>query len=283
MANIPPPRRVMRILALALAALLLLVVVYDSWYVTDNGQRVVTFNRVNGAVETHDQGLHFKLPFLETKTPYNVREQLYTTPATAASSDLQDAHTTIAVRYEPEAAFVAQLHRDVGPDYVGVLIAPAVQQILKNATSHFSAEQLVTERPAVQREVERALAERLAPSHIIVKAVDLTDFQFSAAFTASIEAKVSAQQRALEELNRLDQVKYQALQIQVNASANANATVTQAQAQADAARIVGEQLHADPAYLEFVKLQKWNGQLPSVTGGQSPINLLITPPTPASG
>ncbi|MEA3200072.1 MAG: hypothetical protein QOE90_1500 [Thermoplasmata archaeon] len=277
------PRKIVTFLAFALVLTAGLAAAWDSWYVTDNGERVVTFDRMSGSVQTHDQGFHFKLPILETKTRYNVREQLYTTPASAASSDLQDAHTTIAVRYAPDVESVAQLHQDVGPDYVGVLIAPAVQQILKNATSHFSAEQLVTERPAVQQEVERALADRLAPSHVIVTAVDLTDFQFSPEFTASIEAKVTAQQRALEEANRLDQVRYQAQQVEVNASAQANATVTLAQAQADAARIVGEQLHQDPNYLEFVKIQKWNGQLPTVTGGQSPVSLLVNVPTTTTG
>src|SRR5690606_6067099 len=75
---------------------------------------------------------------------------------------------------------------------------------------------------------------------IIVEAVNITNFEFSQAFTQSIEAKVVAVQRALEAENRLRQIEIEARQREAQAKGEANAKIAEAEGQAQAILTVAE-------------------------------------------
>jgi regulator of protease activity HflC (stomatin/prohibitin superfamily) len=253
-----------------------LVAAWDSWYVVEAGERAVTFSRTSGELETHDQGLHFKMPLLTTVQRYNVRGVLFETTAWGASRDLQDVHAEVAIQYHPTREAVEWLHREYGVNYADVVLAPAVQEVVKATTAKYNADQLISERVEVKAEIVRALRERMEAVNVVLKEVDIKDFDFSESFNSAIEAKVTAQQRALEEYNRLEQTRYQALGAEAAAAGRANATRIEAQAQADSARIISEQLSQGPRYIDYLRVQKWNGELPRYVGGEDGgMNLLV--------
>lgn len=270
------PRRTILLALSVLGVLSGLVAAYDSWYVVNAGERAVTFSRVSGELETHDQGLHLKMPLLTTVQRYNVRGVLFETTAWGASRDLQDVHAEVAIQYHPSREAVEWLHREYGVHYADVVLAPAVQEVVKATTARYNADQLISERVEVKSEIVRALRERMEAVNVELKEVDIKDFDFSDSFNAAIEAKVTAQQKALEEFNRLEQTRYQALGAETAASGRANATRIEAQAQADSARIISEQLSQDPRYIDYLRVQKWDGQLPRYMGGDAgEMNLLV--------
>jgi regulator of protease activity HflC (stomatin/prohibitin superfamily) len=84
-------------------------------------------------------------------------------------------------------------------------------------------------------------------------------------------AKQTAQQQALKAQQDLSRIKIEAEQKVVNAQAEADATKAQAEAEAYAIEIIQKQLAQAEAYLEYQKIQKWDGQLPMVQGDSSPI------------
>lgn len=264
--------------------LILLAAAYDSFYVTNAGERVVTFNKISGNLQTHDQGLNFKAPFLVSKTRYTVRGALWDTDADAASSDLQDAHTHVAIKYRIAPENVADVHQRYGPDYGDVVIGPAVQGLLKSATAHYTAEQLITNRTGVTDEFSRAITARLASDDIEVLSVDVTNFRFSDEFTKSIEAKAQAAQDAEREHNNVLRAQYLAQQREVNASATYNVTVTEARGTADAAKLIQDAIQQSPSYLEFLRIQKWTGTVPTyyVAGGNgtAPAAAFVIPGMP---
>jgi regulator of protease activity HflC (stomatin/prohibitin superfamily) len=94
----------------------------------------------------------------------------------------------------------------------------------------------------------------------------------------AVEAKVAAQQRALQAQNELRRIEIEAQQAEARAvgEQQANiaraegirqANVLQAQGEAQAITTIDEQLRQSPSYLEWLKSQKWDGQLPLVVGG----------------
>ena len=110
--------------------------------------------------------------------------------------------------------------------------------------------------------------------------ISITDFRFSDQFVTAVEAKVVAQQRALQAQNDLQRIQIEAQQAQARAIGEQKANVAQAQGtsqsnilkaqgESQAINIIDKQLRNSTIYLDWLKAQKWNGQLPLVTGSTS--------------
>jgi regulator of protease activity HflC (stomatin/prohibitin superfamily) len=96
-----------------------------------------------------------------------------------------------------------------------------------------------------------------------VVAVNIINFQFSAAFDTAIEEKVKAEQEAFTEQNRLEKVKFQAQQKVEQARGEAESTLLKAEAEAEANTIISQSLTEQ--LVRYKGLEKWNGTLPTVT------------------
>jgi prohibitin 2 len=202
---------------------------------------VTQFGAVTG--NTFGQGLHFKLPFIQGVTKMDIRTQKYTAAQlTAASKDLQNVTTTIAINYKLDSTQATTVYRTIGMDYMEVIAHPAIQETVKEITAKYNAEECITNRAAVKDAIATALIERLSVRGIITESVNITDFQFSPEFTAAIEAKVVAQQQIETAQNTLERMRVEAEQAVVVATGQANAAIAAAQGQAQANNIVAESL-----------------------------------------
>jgi prohibitin 2 len=202
---------------------------------------VTQFGAVTG--KTFGQGLHFKFSFIQGVTKMDIRTQKYTAAQlTAASKDLQNVTTTIAINYKLDSAQATTVYRTIGMDYMEVIAHPAIQETVKEITAKYNAEECITNRAAVKDAIATALIERLSVRGIITESVNITDFQFSPEFTAAIEAKVVAQQQIETAQNTLERMRVEAEQAVVVATGQANAAIAVAQGQAEANKIVAESL-----------------------------------------
>ncbi|HUH98819.1 MAG TPA: prohibitin family protein [Anaerolineales bacterium] len=214
-----------------------------------------------GAVQRIVQpGFGTKIPFIEDVVKMDVRTQKDQTDATAASSDLQQVTSTIAVNYNLDPAYASTVYQSVGTDYADILIAPAIQNIFKATTAQFTAEQLIDQREQVRASAEAALKTQLIQYHVLVLNFNIVNFNFSDQFNQAIEAKQVAQQQVET-----------AKQLLAKAQVDAQTAVAQAQGQADAQKALKDAGSLTPEYLEFLAIQKWDGRLPAVvTGGTTP-------------
>lgn len=195
----------------------------------------ILFRGVTG--DYREQGLQFKSPLVKLKV-INVQTQLYEVETTAASKDLQDVTTTVALNYHLNPASAAEMYRSLGEDYIEKLAAPATQETVKQVTARFLAEDLILKREIVKAEIKEALSARLLERGIVTEYVSITDFMFSAVFSQAIEAKVSAQQAVFEAENKLLRVRVEAQQAEAAAIGRANAVIAESEGQAKAIRIV---------------------------------------------
>lgn len=265
-----PPRdpRLIRRVALVGGAIVLLLLALGSFYTVDTAEHAIVFNRVSGSLRETDNGLHFKVPLVEEVHRYETRVQTYDADAEGASNDLQVVHIQIAVRFQPEAGAITEIHQTLGPGYQDRVIRPSVQESVKAATARYNAAQLIELRPAVKLDIEETLRESLAASRVTLVEVLITNFDFSVEFNAAIESKVVARQQAEQANNTLLRVQYEAQQKVVQAQADLDAArlqaqqkVVQADADRQAAQLVTEGLSDD--YLQFLRVQRWNGVLPT--------------------
>ena len=216
------------------------------------------------------EGLHFVVPFQDQIIPVEVRTLKYEADASGASKDLQDVRTKVAVNYRVDPNLVQKLYKEIGPSYESRIIQPAIYETVKQVTAKYNAAELVTERPKVKADIETEIKIRLASYDLISDQISITDFAFSPEFTQSIEQKVVAEQNAQKAVNDLHRIKVEAQQAEAHAVGEANANIAKADGEAKAISIINEALANNPNYLEWLKTQKWNGELPKVTSGAIP-------------
>jgi prohibitin 2 len=262
-----------------IAIIIVAIAITGSIKIVDAGHRgvLLTF----GAVDTTrslNEGIHFVVPVRDNVVQMEVRTQRITEDAASASRDLQDVRTQVALNYHLDPDNSQNVYKNLGLDYANRVIVPAIQESVKQVTARFNAEELITQRESVKTEIEQQIRTRLADYNIIVDAISITEFEFSQEFVRAVEAKVAAQQRALQAQNELQRIEIEAQQAEARAvgEQQANiaraegvrqANVLQAQGEAQAITTIDEQLRQSPSYLEWLKSQKWDGQLPLVVGG----------------
>lgn len=224
--------------------------VVDPWY---NGF-TVTLGKINQTV--YSDWLHLKLPIITNAVKYNIQTQKLEATTEASSKDLQTVEATIAVNYKYKESEVVNLYKNVGKEekVQEKVLTPAIQEVFKSVVAKYSAEQLITERSAVSKDIEDTLNKRLERYWIQIQLFNIVNFNFSKSFNDAIEAKVTAEQDALAEKNKLEKVKYESEQKIVNAEAQAKAIEIQAKA-------IQTQWGAE--YVKLKWIEKRNGELPT--------------------
>lgn len=280
--NVSVNRGVARGVAIGIIALIAIgLVAYSAVQIVDAGHRGVLlhWNAVDTTVPPLDEGLHFVMPFADSVVQMEVRTLKYVKSTTSASKDLQTVSTAVTVNYHPSPESVHHLYQGVGLDYENRIIQPAVEEVVKQVTANYNAEELITKRPLVKADIEREITERLADFDIVTEVISITDFQFSTLFAAAIEAKVEAEQKALKAENDLLRIEVEARQREQQAQGEASANIARANGEAEAIRIINDALAQNPNYLEWLKTQAWDGKLPLVVGdGGTPfIQIPVTP------
>ena len=244
------------------------VVIGSAVSIVDAGFRGVLlhWNAVDVTQPPLEEGLHFIVPFQDSVIPLEVRTLKYTKSTTSASQDLQTVSTEITVNYHPTPNSVNYLYKEVGLDYENRVIQPTVEEVVKQVTANYNAEELITKRPQVKADIEVEIAERLNDFNITTEIVSITDFQFSPLFAQAIEAKVEAEQKALKAENDLRRIQVEAEQFEARAQGTAKGNIAEAEGEAEAIRIINEALANNPYYIEWLKTQAWDGKLPLVVG-----------------
>ena len=214
------------------------------------------------------EGFHMKAPFVQTVENMSNKIQVYETPASAVSKDLQTVSSSIAVNYRLVSDKSPDMYKNVGVDYQTILITPVVQECMKSATAKYNAEQLITDRESVSNEVKTALDSKLNAYGIYIEKFNIVNFDFSAEFNTAIEAKQVAEQNLLKTKTEQEQAKViantEAEKKVIAAKAEAEAILKQAQAQADANKLLEESL--SNKVIAYEQIQKWDGVMPKVTG-----------------
>ena len=231
------------------------------WVQVGAGERGIVMNF--GAVQkvVLAEGLHFRIPVMQEIVLMDVKVQKALTDADAASSNLQDVSSKVALNYHviPDKANI--VYQNIGIHFKERIIDPAILEVVKAVSARYSAEELITKRPAVSEAMRAALMERLLVHNIGVDAFSIINFSFSKSFIDAIEAKQAAEQLALKAKRDLDRIRIEAEQ-----------KITAARAEAESLRL--QRANISPDLIELRKIEanmkaieKWNGILPQVTGG----------------
>jgi regulator of protease activity HflC (stomatin/prohibitin superfamily) len=256
----------LKILAGIVTFIVIILIMSESVVIVQAGHRGVVL--YVGAVENRvlGEGVHFIIPFVEQVIQLEVRTLKFQADASAASNDLQEVATVIALNYHIDPNKANLIYQQLGADYEARIIAPTIQESVKASVAKFNAEQLITQREIAKGVISQAISNTLSSRDITVETIFITDFQFSQAFASQVESKVVAFQKFLTEQNNLKAVQVVANQTVVQAQAQARANVARAGGESQAIKVITEQLRQSPQYLQWQAINRWNGQMPFALG-----------------
>lgn len=253
----PNGKKVKIIVGVCVVLLLIVAISIASITIVPAGHKGVTLNMgaVTGAVM--NEGINFKIPFVQNAEIIDVRVKKYESKDnSSASKDLQTIKSSIAVNYRVNQDHVADLYQKIGMSYESTVINPAISECIKSVTSRYTAEELITKRTEVSEEMKKFLQKKLIEKYILVDSFNIINFDFTDAFNTAIEEKQIAEQNALKAKYDLERIKTEAEQ-----------AVTKAKGEAEAMKLKNEQISQNIIYLEFI--DKWDGKMPTYYGSDN--------------
>lgn len=257
----------LKFVAMGVGALMFLIMLLNTVVIVDAGYVGVVTHF--GAVQNDvlPEGMHFVIPVQTKVEPINVRIQKIEADAKASSKDLQNVTSKVALNYYLDKEKANIIFQELGIDYKNTIIGPTIQESIKSVTAKYTAEELITKRPLVKKDVFEDIKVRLSTNNIVVSDFSIVDFNFSAGFNKAIEAKQIAEQRALTARNDLERIKTEAEQVKAKAIGEADADLARATAQAEAQKLLSQTLTKD--ILQLKTIEKWDGKTPIALGDGS--------------
>lgn len=268
-----------------LSLIMLLSVVFGSWYTIDQGERGV-ITRNGAVVGVAEPGLHFKLPLVDDVHKLDMQTITRTYKQMIAySRDQQPAEMRMSVTYRLLPTAAAEIYERYGSaDGVAQrLVDPRVFSETKVVFGQFNAVTAIQERTRLIAEISTAI-ESSIDGPLVVESVQLENIDFSDAYEKSIEERMLAEVEVQRLRQNAEREKVQAQIVVTQATAKADAVRQAASAEAEAIRLRGDAeadainargkaLRDNPALIGLVQAERWDGKLPvtMIPGGAIPM------------
>jgi prohibitin 2 len=244
-----------RLIGFGIIIIVLVVAAAQSTYVVEPGFRgvEVTLGKVSDAFKP--EGFGTKAPFVSHIEYIPVRQLTRSLPAECYSSDLQQVNVALRVLYRIPEASVVRIYKEFAGDPFDSLIAPRIQEALKEVTALQSAEQIVKKREDIKAKALLATREKIG-GILIVEDIVLENITLSKELEAAIESKMVQEQEAAKA--RFTQQKTQI---------EADTAIIKAKGEAEAIRVRAEAIRDNPGLIQLQIVEKWDGRSPLVIGG----------------
>lgn len=264
MPSAPSPGA-LRAAGVALAVFVVIVIGSTSTYIVQPGHRGIEVTLGKVSPQFKPEGFGFKQPLVTRIHPMTVRQQTRIMPAECYSSDLQQVTMQLNVLYRIPESSVVKIFQDYAGEPFDSLIAPRIQEALKEVAATHSAEMIVKKREEVKMRALDLARKKIGTNFLVVVDLVLYHLSLSPELSAAIEAKMVQEQEA-------EKAKFTQLKAQIEA----DTAIVRAKGEAQAIQVRGQALRDNPDFIKLEVVQNWNGKSPLVVGaGGGGANLLL--------
>lgn len=262
------PKTLVKTVLVALVIIIIASVGLTNCYTVKTGEVAVisTFGKLD---RIENEGLHFKIPFIQSKDFIETREKTYIfgktqemdTTLEVSTKDMQSIKIEFTVQAnisDPE-----KLYRAFGLKYEWRFIRPRVNEIVQATIAKYTIEEFVSKRAIISAEIFRDLQDDFAEYGLNVSNVSIVNHDFSDEYEKAVEEKKIAEQavqKAKSEQEKLAIVAENKVKL-------AEYALKEKELQAKANSIESNSL--TPQLLKKMMIEKWNGELPKVQGNSS--------------
>ena len=227
---------------------------------------LVTFGKVSD--ETYGEGLHLKAPWsqmiqIDNRIQKNGHDDKPIN-LTAFTKDTQQVFISYTVNYKVNREDAGKLYKEIGQDYFQTVLIPIIQESVKIECAKYTADSLLEYRDRLAADVENDISKKFKNNYIDLTSTAIEDLSFSDAYEKAVEDKKVAYQNKLKAEQVAEQQKVEA---------DAKAYVVEKEAEAEAKANELKQRTITDNLIEYEKIQKWDGKLPQVSGGNSIIDI----------
>ncbi len=271
-------------------AFLAVLMFFGSYTVVSPGNVGVIFNQYTGSIKVAPQGMAWKVPFVTTVQVYPVSLRTYTMvkksgEGSSEGDDSLDLPTkegqhirqdlSVTFNTSPDKAadvFKAFKGADI-EDIESTFVRRTIITVAQNAAGQMSLTEVISsQRDQLQKTIQTNLAIELSKMGFNVDKINMGASHLPQAIEQQMQQKMAAQQQAQQSEYEFQKQQTLAKARKAEAEGTAQAILVTAQAQAQANKLL--QASLTPMLIENKKIERWNGALPMVTGGNTPfINL----------
>ena len=235
-------KKIVRYILLGALAVVIIMVFSSSFYTIRSTERGVlsTFGKMSD--EVIEDGLHLKIPFIQSIKRVNVQQKKFDGKENSYTRDVQTSEVEYTINYDLVRENVSKLMKNVGDDYHNRIVVPFIRSAMKESFGNFAATEIVENRDEVRRQIEQQLRETLDANYFTNVQFQLVNIDFDDDFETAIKEKQVAEQNALKAKN---------VTIQVEEQAKPAA------------------LESNPKLVNYEAVQKWDGKLPQYMLGNT--------------
>lgn len=217
---------------------------YNSMYTVPGGHRAVVFNRVIGMKDSvYGEGLNFNIPWFERPVVYDIRTRPVNLQTLTGSKDLQMVTIAVRVLHKPDPSKLVWIYRMLGTNYDERILPSIMNESAKAIVARYNANELLTKRDLVSREVSMDLQKRALKFNVILDDVAITHLSFSPEYARAVEAKQVAQQDA-------EKAKY----VVLGAQQEKKTIITRARGEAESAELIGLAVKRNPGFMKLRRI-----------------------------
>ncbi len=242
--------------------------------VIGQGHAGVVYNRSHGVEDAPiGQGWHLVSPF-ERVTEYTVStETVKGGDFSVQTKDGKPLTVQVSYDYMHELEKLPAIYDKFKGQKAETIQEGWLQTRLKKATlsvfSEYSVLEVFQNQGEINAKIEKAFRDSVEPVGFLVDSVTLGSPTPDARTAEAIQAVVDASQK-LEQLKiEQEQATAQAEKSKIEASGKAEAMKIEAKGVAEANQIIKQSLTKE--LIEYNTVEKWDGKLPQVTGGATPM------------
>lgn len=245
------PGDVGKIVGIAIAGIIGISIISGCFSIIETGERGVVL-RLGEYKYTMNEGLNFKMPFIDSVYKLQVRDRSYNSDVEVSSKDLQTIKISSALVYSLDTQKVGDIYRRYGNNIESTIIKPTVAEVVNSTIAQYPIEEFVSKRDEISQRIMGSIKTRLSDIGIDIKSFLITNHDFADDYNKAIEAKKIAEQAAIT-------AEYNKQKAQLDSEAN---------------KYRQEGLSKYVLMEKF--LDKWDGHMPKVlTSGDSNMSMIL--------
>ena len=284
--------RLRRLMIGAMTVVAVLVLLPSTFTYVNPGYAGIVIHRAGGGVDPVPlgPGIHSRIPFATGIVEYPIYlKTLVLTKSNNEGSANNDEINVNSVEGQPLSLDVSlsfqidplqtpKLYTTFRTDmdqithgFVKQTIRQALQEVVGTEPV---ADVIGPKKAEATNRVRTLIAQRLAPMGFDVKQFTINELRAPAAVMEAINQKNVMQQQSLTAQNELQKNTFNAQGDSIKAAGRAKAITAEAEAQAKANELLSRSI--TPTLVQYELAKKWNGAMPQVTGGSTPLLQLPT-------